>query len=265
MWRRPKVKLADHYEMNISRHRGSVLVPWSFILHLFGHPQIKALLDKLWDHPSLPHTNTPDWCSRQALISNRLFGNHSSPITIIYLTVENCSNCSWSCGATRDLSPSRTLLQPDRTLTQPANICCCLYSLDKDVSAWCPVMRRASCLPWPPMWAKPSNGMLIVCHHAPSLICCGCDMLAVAAEKSLSIFSEYASTSSDTLPGGPAPFYLLTDMLTEAWGQEEGSKRSGVSLTGQEAQIQPADVSKCSCSRWHPFRKMTLLVQKTTV
>lgn len=84
-----------------------------------------------------------------------------------------------------------------------------------------------------------------------------------AAEKSLRIFSEYASTISDTLPGGPVPFYLLTDMLTEAWGQHEGSKRSGVSLTGQEAQIQPANVSKCSCSRWRPFRKMTLLLQKT--
>lgn len=158
MWRGGGwVKLADQddYEMNTSHHRGSVLVLWSFLLHLFGHPQIKVLLYKLWDHPSPPHTNTPGWCSRQALVSNRLFGNHSSPITIIYLTVENCSNCSWSCGATRDSSLSRTLLQPDRTLTQPANICCCLYCLDKeDVSARCPVMRRASCLSWPPGVSK---------------------------------------------------------------------------------------------------------------
>lgn len=41
------------------------------------------------------------------------------------------------------------------------------------------------------------------------------------AEESVSVFSAYASISSDTLPGGPAPFYLPTDMLTEARGQLE--------------------------------------------
>lgn len=56
----------------------------------------------------------PDWCSRRALGFNRLFGHHSSPITIIYPTVENCSNCSWSFGATRDSSRSRTPAQSAR-------------------------------------------------------------------------------------------------------------------------------------------------------
>lgn len=116
----PKVMPADqdNYEMNIIHHGGSVLVPWSFLLCLFGHPQIKALLYKLWHHPSLPHTNKLDSCARPALVSNRLFGHHSSPITIIYLTVENCSNCNWSCGATEDSRTSRTPVQSARALTR---------------------------------------------------------------------------------------------------------------------------------------------------
>lgn len=46
------------------------------------------------------------------------------------------------------------------------------------------------------------------------------------------------------------------------WLRQEGSKRSGVSSIGQEAQMQPADVSKLSCSHWHSFRKRTPLLKK---
>lgn len=46
------------------------------------------------------------------------------------------------------------------------------------------------------------------------------------------------------------------------WLRQEGSKRSGASSTGQEGQIQPADVSKFSSSRWHSFREKKLCSSK---
>lgn len=183
LWWGPKVMPADpdNYETSIIRHGGSALVPRSFLLCLFGPPQIKAFLYKLWHHPSLPHTRSPDWCSRRALVSNRLFGHHSSPITIIYPTVENCSNCSWSFGATRD--SSRTPAQSARA--DPVSVS--LHTVAAAVAFWinkmsqpCDEENLLAILTSPP-WAKPSFGTLIVRRPAMRLICRGCDMLAVAA------------------------------------------------------------------------------------
>lgn len=138
LWWGPKAMLADqdNYERSIIRHGGSALVPRSFRLCLFGPPQIKAWLYKLWHHPSLPHTSKPDWCSRLV--------HHSSPITITYPTVENCSNCGWSCGATGDSSRSHTPVQSARV--EPVSVS--LRTVAAAVALWINRMFQPAALWW---------------------------------------------------------------------------------------------------------------------
>ena len=89
-----------------------------------------------------------------------LSGHHSSPITTINLTAENCRNYSWSCGG---VLHRLEVKQRARLLSDP--IFASLQIFAATLTLW-----KTRCLGLPPcddllpvLYAKPSNQMLIVC------------------------------------------------------------------------------------------------------